>query len=198
MFHGHARYWVWVQFQIHATSFTRSLNGLYHKHPVYQYIQINLQENILKSILVKIFLSSLRSKIPPDQHTRYLVSRQNMVRISLIWPISQHDSRCVWVLRSTYGNHLECPTVASVTFISWMKISKSGGQVVRMQRKRRRKHSSAAPAFCLNVLGLGDIPPNGHPGLQKSHIKTRKTRYFRTMRKLLNMLKMSDVQYNIS
>jgi hypothetical protein len=46
---------------------------------VYQYIQINLQENILKSILVNIFLSSLRSKVPPEQHTRYLVSRQNMV-----------------------------------------------------------------------------------------------------------------------
>jgi hypothetical protein len=47
---------------------------------VYQYIQINLQENFLKSILVNIFLSSLRSKVPPEQHKRYLVSRQNMVR----------------------------------------------------------------------------------------------------------------------
>jgi hypothetical protein len=77
---------VGYKLQMHATSYTKSLNGLYHKHPVYQYIQINLQENILKSILVNIFLSSLRSKIPPDQHTRYLVSRQNMVRISPIYP----------------------------------------------------------------------------------------------------------------
>ncbi|KAI9509244.1 ATPase assembly factor ATP10, partial [Russula earlei] len=71
--------------EIHARSYAKSLNDLYREHPVYQYIQINLQENVLKSILVNIFLSSLRSKIPPSQHTRYLVSRQNMeyVRESL-------------------------------------------------------------------------------------------------------------------
>ena len=78
-FHSHAWFWGCVQFQIHAKSYTKVLNSLYHNHPVYQYIQINLQENILKSILVNIFLSSLRSKIPPYQHTRYLVSRQSMV-----------------------------------------------------------------------------------------------------------------------
>ena len=62
--------------------YTKSPNALYRKNPMYQYVQINLQENILKSILVHIFLSSLRSKIPPNQHTRYLVSRQNVVRAS--------------------------------------------------------------------------------------------------------------------
>jgi hypothetical protein len=68
-----------MQLKLHATSYTETLNSHYQGHPVYQYIQINLQENILKSILVNIFLSTLRSKVPPDQHTRYLVSRQNMV-----------------------------------------------------------------------------------------------------------------------
>ncbi|KAH9039208.1 ATPase assembly factor ATP10 [Lactarius hengduanensis] len=64
--------------ELHATSYTKTLNSTYQGHPLYQYVQINLQENILKSILVHIFLSSLRSKVPPDQHTRYLVSRHNM------------------------------------------------------------------------------------------------------------------------
>jgi hypothetical protein len=72
-----------LQLELHATSYTQSLHDLYSENPAFQYIQINLQENILKSILVHIFLSSLRSKIPPHQHARYLVSRQNMVRISL-------------------------------------------------------------------------------------------------------------------
>ncbi|KAH9031649.1 ATP10 protein-domain-containing protein [Lactarius pseudohatsudake] len=57
--------------ELHATSYTKTLNSTYQGHPLYQYVQINLQENILKSILVHIFLSSLRSKVPPDQHTRY-------------------------------------------------------------------------------------------------------------------------------
>jgi len=81
--------------EIHATSYTNSLNGLYRNHPVYQYIQINLQENILKSILVNIFLSSLRSKIPKDQHTRYLVSRQNMEYVRE--PLGMTNSRIGYV-----------------------------------------------------------------------------------------------------
>ena len=72
-----------MQLKLHATSYTEKLNSLYKRHPLYQYVQINLQENILKSILVKMFLSSLRSKVPRDQHTRYLVSREDMVCASL-------------------------------------------------------------------------------------------------------------------
>jgi len=81
--------------ELHTASYTRSLNGLYRGHPVYQYIQINLQENILKSILVNIFLSSLRSKIPPYQHTRYLVSRQNMEYVRE--PLGMTNSRIGYV-----------------------------------------------------------------------------------------------------
>jgi len=81
--------------ELHAASYTQSLNSLYRGHPVYQYIQINLQENILKSILVNIFLSSLRSKIPLDQHTRYLVSRQNMEYVRE--PLGMTNSRIGYV-----------------------------------------------------------------------------------------------------
>ncbi|KAH9074179.1 ATPase assembly factor ATP10 [Lactarius deliciosus] len=81
--------------ELHATSYTKTLNSTYQRHPVYQYIQINLQENILKSILVNIFLSSLRSKVPPDQHTRYLVSRQNMEYLRE--PLGMTNSRIGYV-----------------------------------------------------------------------------------------------------
>ncbi|KAH9003403.1 ATP10 protein-domain-containing protein [Lactarius hatsudake] len=81
--------------ELHATSYTKTLNSKYQKHPLYQYIQINLQENILKSILVNIFLSSLRSKISPDQHTRYLVSRQNMEYLRE--PLGMTNSRIGYV-----------------------------------------------------------------------------------------------------
>jgi len=81
--------------EIHAASYTKLLNGLYRKRSTYQYIQINLQENILKSILVSIFLSSLRSKIPPAQHTRYLVSRQNMEYVRE--PLGMTNSRIGYV-----------------------------------------------------------------------------------------------------
>jgi len=62
---------------------------------VYQYIQINLQENILKAILVNLFLSSLRSKVPPFQHTRYLVSRQNIEYLRE--PLGMTNSRIGYV-----------------------------------------------------------------------------------------------------
>lgn len=47
-------------------------------NPKYSFIQINLQENLLKSLLVSMFLSSLRQTIPPELQPTYLVSSQNM------------------------------------------------------------------------------------------------------------------------
>jgi len=81
--------------ELHATSYTQSLHDLYSENPAFQYIQINLQENILKSILVQIFLSSLRSKIPLHQHPRYLVSRQNMEYVRE--PLGMTNSRIGYV-----------------------------------------------------------------------------------------------------
>ena len=47
-------------------------------NPNYRFIQINLQENLLKSLLVSMFLSSLRQSIPKKLRSTYLVSSQNM------------------------------------------------------------------------------------------------------------------------
>lgn len=44
----------------------------------FQYIQINLQENPLKSMLVSFFASSIKKTLPKDQWSRYLISSQNM------------------------------------------------------------------------------------------------------------------------
>lgn len=68
--------------QSHAQAYTERVNEAYASNPSYQYLQINLQENVLKSLLVNLFLSSLRSTIPTALHPTYLVSRQNMVRSS--------------------------------------------------------------------------------------------------------------------
>ncbi|KZV76411.1 hypothetical protein PENSPDRAFT_542280, partial [Peniophora sp. CONT] len=62
----------------HAASFAAEVNKRFSSHPAYQYVQVNLQENVLKSFLVTLFLSSLRSAISPHLHPTYLVSRQNM------------------------------------------------------------------------------------------------------------------------
>lgn len=47
-------------------------------HPRFQLVQINLQSNPLKSYLVSLFLSSLRSQINPELHPTYLLSNQNI------------------------------------------------------------------------------------------------------------------------
>jgi len=41
-------------------------------------VQINLQENALKSWLVGFFVSRMRKQIPERQHATYLLSHQNM------------------------------------------------------------------------------------------------------------------------
>ncbi|KAF9073034.1 ATPase assembly factor ATP10 [Rhodocollybia butyracea] len=64
--------------EIQIDAFTKSSMARFSWHPLFQRIQINLQENILKSLLVSLFLASLRRAIPVDQHATYLISSQNM------------------------------------------------------------------------------------------------------------------------
>ncbi|KAG7448670.1 uncharacterized protein BT62DRAFT_720744 [Guyanagaster necrorhizus] len=64
--------------EFHVKGFSESTNNRYLSNPLYQFVQINLQENLLKSLLVNLFATSLRSVIPPELHSTYLVSSQNM------------------------------------------------------------------------------------------------------------------------
>ncbi len=50
----------------------------YLSDPRFQFVQVNLQENVLKAFLVSMYVSSLRRKIPPALHPTYLLSTQNM------------------------------------------------------------------------------------------------------------------------
>ncbi|KAF5381328.1 hypothetical protein D9615_008389 [Tricholomella constricta] len=64
--------------EVHVKGFVDPTNARYASHPLYQYVQVNLQENLLKSLLVKIFISSLRAVVPARLQPTYLVSSQNM------------------------------------------------------------------------------------------------------------------------
>ncbi|OJA08408.1 hypothetical protein AZE42_00994 [Rhizopogon vesiculosus] len=64
--------------EIHVNGFTAPTNARFLSNPLYQYVQINLQENLLKSFLVSLFLSSIAKSVPPELHPTYLVSSQNM------------------------------------------------------------------------------------------------------------------------
>ncbi|KAI0077371.1 hypothetical protein K474DRAFT_1661807 [Panus rudis PR-1116 ss-1] len=64
--------------EIQTAMFTEPTNAAYASNPAYQHIQINLQENLLKSFLVSLFTSSIRKAIPESQWGHYLVSSQNM------------------------------------------------------------------------------------------------------------------------
>ncbi|KAF5345925.1 hypothetical protein D9758_011419 [Tetrapyrgos nigripes] len=62
----------------HSAGFTSRTHARYSSHPLYQHIHINHQENLLKSILVKLFTSSVRSSTPVELHSTFLVSSQNL------------------------------------------------------------------------------------------------------------------------
>jgi ATPase complex subunit ATP10 len=72
-------------FQVQTASLVNPTNEVFLSNPNYRFVQINLQENLLKSLLVSMFLSSLRQTIPVELQPTYLVSSQNMeyVRDSL-------------------------------------------------------------------------------------------------------------------
>ena len=58
---------------------------------MYRYIQVNLQENLLKSLLVSLFTSNIRKTIPMELWESYIVSSQNM---ECVLPLS---AILVWV-----------------------------------------------------------------------------------------------------
>ncbi|RXW14905.1 hypothetical protein EST38_g10949 [Candolleomyces aberdarensis] len=64
--------------EMHAQGFVEPTHNRFSSHPQYQYVQVNLQENLLKAFLVNLFLGKLRQHIPPELHENYLVSTQNM------------------------------------------------------------------------------------------------------------------------
>ncbi|CAE6421646.1 hypothetical protein ACGC1H_001847 [Rhizoctonia solani] len=64
--------------ELHAQSFAEHTLEQHKGNKNFQYMQINLQENLLKSWLVSLSLSSLRSTVPPEFQPTYLLSSQNM------------------------------------------------------------------------------------------------------------------------
>ncbi|KAF8637924.1 hypothetical protein AX17_002545 [Amanita inopinata Kibby_2008] len=64
--------------ELHAKAFTEPTHERFSSHPLYQYVQINLQENLLKSFLVNLFTSSLRSTVSKELQSNYLISSQNL------------------------------------------------------------------------------------------------------------------------
>ena len=47
-------------------------------HPLFQLVQINLQDNLLKSFLVSLFASGIRKTQPESLWPTYMISNQNM------------------------------------------------------------------------------------------------------------------------
>ncbi|QRV76063.1 F1F0 ATP synthase assembly protein ATP10 [Ceratobasidium sp. AG-Ba] len=64
--------------ELHAESFVEAALKQHKGTPNFQYMQINLQENILKSFLVSLFLSGLRKQVPEEFQPTYILSHQNM------------------------------------------------------------------------------------------------------------------------
>ncbi|KAF8609167.1 hypothetical protein BDV93DRAFT_518022, partial [Ceratobasidium sp. AG-I] len=64
--------------ELHAQSFVEQSLKQHQENPAFQYMQVNLQENLLKSFLVSLFLSSLRNTVPSELHPTYILSGQNM------------------------------------------------------------------------------------------------------------------------
>ncbi|KAG8682489.1 Mitochondrial ATPase complex subunit atp10 [Ceratobasidium sp. 395] len=64
--------------ELHAQSFIETALKQHKDAGNFQYMQINLQENLLKSWLVSLFLSGLRKQVPEEFQSTYILSHQNM------------------------------------------------------------------------------------------------------------------------
>jgi mitochondrial ATPase complex subunit ATP10 len=63
---------------LHAREFVSKANEKYLSNPLYQHVQINIQENMLRSMLVNLFIRGIRSQVPENMHSTYMLSSQNL------------------------------------------------------------------------------------------------------------------------
>lgn len=64
--------------QAHIESYVPSTLQAYGDNPLFQFVQINCQENSLKWILVGIFVSGLKRSVPAEHKNNYLLSTENL------------------------------------------------------------------------------------------------------------------------
>ncbi|KAI9065294.1 hypothetical protein FKP32DRAFT_1685103 [Trametes sanguinea] len=64
--------------EIQTAMFTQPTQDALGSHPLFQRVQINLQDNLLKSFLVSLFASGIRKTVPEELWPTYLISSQNI------------------------------------------------------------------------------------------------------------------------
>ncbi|KAI0370527.1 hypothetical protein BV20DRAFT_279951 [Pilatotrama ljubarskyi] len=64
--------------EIQTAQFVEPTHTSFKKHRLYQRVQINLQDNLMKSFLVSLFASGIRKTIPKALWPTYLISSQNL------------------------------------------------------------------------------------------------------------------------
>lgn len=64
--------------EAHIETYTRNILDSVKGDPLFQFVQINMQENKLKWALLSLFLSSLRRSVPEEYRSTYLVSTQSL------------------------------------------------------------------------------------------------------------------------
>lgn len=127
---------------MNAKGFTDPAHARYASHPLYQYVQVNLQENLLKAFLVNLFIKSLRRVTPEELHPTYLVSSQNMeyVREAL----GMTNSRVGYVFLIDEGLKIRWGGCADATEAETRSLESCTG--VLLKRLERKKKMAAHPS----------------------------------------------------
>ncbi|CAK5282386.1 unnamed protein product [Mycena citricolor] len=63
---------------LQTRSFVESVHPMFESNPLYQRVHINVQENILKALVVNLFLHNLRKKVPEELYGNCMLSSQNL------------------------------------------------------------------------------------------------------------------------
>ncbi|KAH9899223.1 ATP10 protein-domain-containing protein [Cubamyces lactineus] len=64
--------------EIQTAQFVEPTESSFGSHPLFQRVQINLQDNQLKTLLVSLFISSIRKGVPEALWPTYLISSENI------------------------------------------------------------------------------------------------------------------------
>ncbi|KAF9456417.1 ATP10 protein-domain-containing protein [Collybia nuda] len=135
--------------EVHAQGFIDPTHARFSSNPHYQYIQINLQENLLKSFLVNLFANSLRGTVPPELHANYLVSSQNMEYVRE--PLGMTNSKVGYVYLIDENLKIRWGGCADAALEETQALESCTGVLLKRLEKKPKDHGTPEPTVADTV-----------------------------------------------
>ena len=141
---------LWAQIQ--TAQFVEPTQKAFGSNLHFQFVQINLQDNLVKSWLVSLFQSGIKKQVPEQLWPTYMISNQNMECVfHLAWLLCRVTAPYHYSSRSppgTFASRWELGTSTLAMSTSSTRTRKSAGRRAPIRNRRKSPRWRHARRSC--------------------------------------------------